>query len=145
MEIIAVTKEQTEEFSHEIAKVLKSGDVVALYGDLGAGKTAFTGMLVKSLGFSDRVQSPTFVISRIYTKHPKKSEFETIYHIDLYRMHGASEIKDLGLEEYINTPGALTIIEWPEVGEKYLPQKTIRIFFEVMEGDERKIHVQNLR
>lgn len=145
MEIIARDKKETQEFAEKIIGSLETGDVLALYGDLGSGKTTFTSMLVRAMGFSDRVQSPTFVISKVYTKHKSLSKFTTINHIDLYRLRELSEVKELGLHELIESPGSLTIIEWPEIAETLLPKKTIRIFFEMGDEDERKIHVQNLR
>ncbi|GIW69406.1 MAG: hypothetical protein KatS3mg101_0153 [Patescibacteria group bacterium] len=68
MEVLASNISETQKLAQEIASKLKPGDVVALYGDLGSGKTTFVSMAAKALGFSARVQSPTFVISRIYQK-----------------------------------------------------------------------------
>jgi tRNA threonylcarbamoyladenosine biosynthesis protein TsaE len=144
MEIVAANTEQTQKFAEEIAVKLKPGNIVALYGDLGAGKTTFVSMVTKALGFSDRVQSPTFVISRIYGGCGSTSEIKHVHHLDLYRMQDSTDIKDLGIEDYLNQPDSLTFIEWPEVAENYLPEKTVRIFFEILSENERKIHVQNL-
>ena len=144
MEIVAVNTEQTQKFAEEVATKLKPGNIVALYGDLGAGKTTFVSMGSKALGFSDRVQSPTFVISRIYGGGGSSSEIKYIHHLDLYRMQDSGDVRDLGMEDYLNQPDSVTFIEWPEVAEKYLPEKSVRIFFETLSENERKIHVQNL-
>ena len=144
MEIVAANTKQTRKFAEEIAAKLKPGNIVALYGDLGAGKTTFVSMVTKALGFSDRVQSPTFVVSRIYSGGNSTSEIKYIHHLDLYRMQDSTDIKDLGIGDYLSQPDSVVFIEWPEVAEKYLPEKTIRIFFEILSENERKIHVQNL-
>jgi len=144
MEIVAANTEQTQKFAEEIAAKIKPGDTIALYGDLGAGKTTFVSMVTKALGFTDRVQSPTFVVSRIYSGGSSTSEIKYIHHLDLYRMQDSSDIKDLGIDDYLSQPDSVVFIEWPEVAEKYLPEKTIRIFFEILSENERKIHVQNL-
>lgn len=144
MEILAKNREQTQKFAEEIAAKLKPGDTVALYGDLGAGKTTFVSMVTKMLGFSDRVQSPTFVVSRIYSGGSPGFGIKYIHHLDLYRMQDSDDVKDLGIEDYLDQPDSIVFIEWPEVAENYLPEKTVRIFFEILSENERKIHVQNL-
>lgn len=144
MEILAKNREQTQKFAEEIAAKLKPGDTVALYGDLGAGKTTFVSMVTKMLGFSDRVQSPTFVVSRIYSGGSSGFGIKYIHHLDLYRMQDSGDVKDLGIEDYLDQPDSVVFIEWPEVAENYLPKKTVRIFFEILSENERKIHVQNL-
>lgn len=145
MEILASGLAETQKFAEKVASKLKSGDVVALYGDLGSGKTTFVSMVVKALGFSDRVQSPTFVISRIYGKDGLGSDIKTTHHLDLYRVQDEKEVSDLGLEEYFGQEDSIVFIEWPEMAEKFLPEKTIKIFFDIAGENERKINVQNLR
>lgn len=144
MEVLAKNPEQTRKFAEKVAAKLEPGNIVALYGDLGAGKTTFVSMVTKALGFSDRVQSPTFVVSRIYSDVGSASKIKYIHHLDLYRMQSSTDIKDLGIEDYLNQPDSVTFIEWPEVAENYLSEKTLRIFFEILSENERKIHVQNL-
>lgn len=132
MEIITHSTEETKKFASEIAKKIKLGDTLALYGDLGTGKTTFTRYLVESLGLKNRVQSPTFVIARKY---------EHINHIDLYRITSEKEVEDLGIEETLEDRGSITIIEWPELAEKILPENTIRIYFEYIDENSRKIRI----
>jgi tRNA threonylcarbamoyl adenosine modification protein YjeE len=132
MEIITRSTEETKKFASEIAKKTKLGDVLTLYGDLGSGKTTFTRYLVESLGLKNRVQSPTFVIARKYGH---------INHIDLYRMVSEKEVDDLGLKEVLEDNNAITIIEWPELAEKILPKSTVRIYFEYVDENSRKIRI----
>ena len=135
MEKITVSTGETKEFATEIATKLKLGNVVALYGDLGSGKTTFTRYLVEALGSKSRVQSPTFVVARRYGN---------INHVDLYRLTTEQEALDIGIEEMILDKNAITIIEWPEVIENIIPEKAIKIYFEYIDENTRKINVQNL-
>lgn len=100
-------EQRTEAFAKVLAPLVEEGDILALNGELGAGKTAFTRYLAQALGINRRIKSPTFNIIREYQdgKLP-------LYHIDAYRLEeGGSE--DLGLEEYFDGDG-LTVIEWPQ-------------------------------
>jgi len=134
MEILSTSTEDTKKLAGSIAKKLKPGIVLALYGELGAGKTAFTNFLVKALGFVSRVQSPTFVVLRKYLGG--RNAIKVINHIDLYRLTNRREIDYLGLEEIL--------IEWPELIEDLLPPQTMKIKFEHVGEFERKINVQSL-
>jgi len=132
MEIITHSTEETKKFASEIAKKIQLGSTLALYGDLGSGKTTFTKYLVESFGLKNRVQSPTFVIVRKY---------DHINHVDLYRLTSEGEVEDLGLEEMLDDKKAITIIEWPELAEKLLPENTTRIYFEYVDENSRKIRI----
>ena len=163
MEVLSKSTEDTKELARSIAKRLKKGDILALYGDLGSGKTTFTSYLVHALGIEKRVQSPTFVLIRKYNRdsiaslqsdrmvepqrHSGRSvatdRVSEVNHVDLYRLETENEIKEIGLEEIINE-GGITVIEWPEKAEKLLPKETIKINFTYEGENERKITVQNL-
>jgi len=132
MEIITNSTEETRKFAYQIAKKIKPGDILALYGDLGSGKTTFVRFLVEALGLKNRVQSPTFVIIRKY---------RNLNHIDLYRLTSEEEVKDLGLGEILNDKDSITVIEWPELAEKILPVNTKRIYFEYVDENIRKIKI----
>ena len=104
------TLAQTEELAKAFAKVLNAPAIVLLKGDLGSGKTTFAKSLVKALGSSDEVTSPTFTILNVYDgKCP-------IYHFDMYRLSGADEALDLGFEEYFDKSqlDGIVLVEWPE-------------------------------
>jgi len=132
MEIITHSTEETKRFACEIAKKLKPGNVVALYGDLGSGKTTFTRFLVEALGVKKRVQSPTFVIARKYGN---------VNHVDLYRLTSEKEVEEIGIEEIIKDKNAVTVVEWPEFAEKFLPKDTMRIYFEYVDENSRRIKI----
>lgn len=143
MEILSKSTQDTKELARSLAESLTPGAVIALYGDLGSGKTTFTNFLVKALGFDSRVQSPTFVISRRY--EGGKGKVKVVNHLDLYRLTSSHEATEVGLHEFFTEPDAITIIEWPEIVEDLLPKDTVRIRFEYAGDSERKINVQDLR
>ena len=120
--ITTKSPEETYETGMEIAKHLGTGSVIALYGDLGSGKTQLVKGICKGLGADQTVNSPTFIIVNEYTA----ADFPKIYHFDLYRLKTQDEILQMGFAEYINT-GNITLIEWPEHVEDILPKDTIKI------------------
>jgi len=102
--------------------------ILALYGDLGVGKTTITKEIAKQLGVSEKVISPTFVIMKIYKTNNKK--FKNLIHIDAYRLEKSKEIEQLGFKDLIKNKNNLIIIEWPEKVEDYLPSNTHKIILE---------------
>ena len=142
MDVLSRSTEETQRLVGSIAQKLKPGDVLALYGDLGSGKTTFTTFLVGALGIEKRVQSPTFVILREYSGGNGK--INKVNHLDLYRMQSEDDLVDLDLPSLFDGRDAITVIEWPELAEKYLPKDTIKLNFNYVSENERKISVQNL-
>ena len=130
MEIITNSAQETKQLAEKLAKKAKRGDVYALYGDLGSGKTTFTRYFVEALGIKNRIQSPTFVIARKY---------DFVNHLDLYRITNEQELREFGLQEYLEDSDSITLMEWPELAENFLPQNTIRIKFEYVNENSRKI------
>lgn len=119
------TEKDTAAFAAELAKILNVGDVVALIGDLGTGKTTLTKYLARELGISDYVTSPTFTIIQEY-----RSGKLPIYHFDVYRIGDPEEMYELGYEDYFYGDG-VCIVEWADIIEDYLPEdaKIIRISY----------------
>lgn len=99
----------SEALGRRIAAVLRPGDVVALFGDLGAGKTSLARGILAGLGFPDEVASPTFPIVQVY--EPPEVRLP-LWHVDLYRLEEAPEIEELALDEALDH--AALVIEWPE-------------------------------
>ena len=132
--MISKSKIQTQKFAAKLAKkIISKGDgknakVLALVGDLGSGKTAFTGGFIKSLGIKTHVPSPTFVIFRRYPIHKELGIFKNIFHFDLYRIRKPKEIIDLDFKKIIKNPENIVLIEWTEKILKYLPKDTVKIF-----------------
>ena len=135
--------EELEKLASGIAKTLEGGEVIALYGELGSGKTTFTQFLAKALGVKKRVPSPTFVVMRAYdsTKLPGVS----LHHYDFYRLDSLEEIRDLGVEEDFKDPKTICVIEWAEKVKELLPEKRIEIYFETVEQGKRRIEVKGHR
>lgn len=127
---------ETQQIAKGLAKkLLNTGGIVALYGDLGAGKTTFSQGFAKALGIVDRVISPTFVLLRQY---PVPNTDKIFYHFDLYRLETADDLKMIGFLEIINNPENLVLIEWAEKAENLLPKTTIRITIE-RKGENQRI------
>lgn len=107
MEYVSNSEKETERIGEELARTLKGGEVIAMYGDLGAGKTAFVRGLARGLGIDARVSSPTFTIVNEYLGNPD------LIHFDMYRLSSAEELFDIGWEDYLNR-GAICAVEWSE-------------------------------
>lgn len=129
--------EETVELGRKIGKELKAGDVVALIGELGAGKTLFTQGLVQGLGVAGYIKSPSFTIVNKYEGSLP------VYHLDLYRLGDVNEIYELGIEEYLYGDG-VCIIEWAEKAYSLLPQKYLLIKFFYTGEKSRKIEVRRV-
>ncbi|MDO8657337.1 MAG: tRNA (adenosine(37)-N6)-threonylcarbamoyltransferase complex ATPase subunit type 1 TsaE [Candidatus Levybacteria bacterium] len=120
--------------------------VIALYGELGSGKTTFVQGLAKGLGIKRRIISPTFIIMRTYEIRFKIYDlrFKNFYHVDLYRVENVDDIKGLGIEEIIDNPQNIVAIEWAERIGKLLPKPRVDIYFEYLREDKRKIVIKQL-
>jgi tRNA threonylcarbamoyl adenosine modification protein YjeE len=120
--------DQVKLIAASVAKTLKIGDVVALKGELGSGKTKFSEFMINAILLSDtKITSPTFNIVNLYnvnSRFPSEPDFN-IWHFDLYRLKEKSEIHQLGIEDAFNT--GISIIEWPEIIKDILPANTIYI------------------
>lgn len=112
-----------------LAPKLKSLSVVAMEGEMGAGKTTLVRFICAALGVADEVSSPTFSLVNEYLT----SAGETLYHFDLYRLDSPEEALDFGIEEYLES-GHLCLIEWPENLGNYLPEGASKIKIEDKEG-----------
>ena len=123
---------KTQSLGEQFAKKLIGGEVVALYGDLGGGKTTFTQGIAKGLGIKQRIISPTFVIVRSY-------KIKNFYHIDLYRIENKRDIEGLGIEDILKNPENIVVVEWAERLGDLLPKKRIDVSFEYLDEEKRKI------
>ncbi|MEK7516402.1 MAG: tRNA (adenosine(37)-N6)-threonylcarbamoyltransferase complex ATPase subunit type 1 TsaE [Patescibacteria group bacterium] len=146
MKVFRTTSEiETVRVAHEIARSLKGGDVVALTGELGAGKTTFVRGLARALGIRARVTSPTFLLMRCYALPRGKSRrgIRHLCHVDAYRVRGAKELQSVGIEEYLTSPDTVTLIEWADRVRSILPRRLIHVRFRYGNKiDERTIVVE---
>lgn len=147
MQIVSKSLKETEDFAKKFLEEIflrpkqKEALVVALQGNLGSGKTAFTKCVAKILGIKNEITSPTFVLMKSYKF--QVSGFETLIHIDAYRLGKGEELSYLGWKEIIKNPQNLIFIEWPENVAEVMPKKHIKINFEFVDENTRKIEVVN--
>ncbi len=126
---------ETQEIARRLGSVLVGGDVVALYGDLGAGKTVFCKGIGEALGLPpDRVVSPSFTI---VSEHPSDP---VLYHVDAYRLSSEREAEDMGLEE-IFSRGGICVVEWAERIASLLPNDCIKVRFSILEASRRLLDI----
>lgn len=121
MKIITKSAKETQVLGKSLAQKYKNGGILALYGDLGSGKTTFVQGFAQGLGIKGRVISPTFIIMRQYPNH--------FYHLDLYRLEEANQLKELGLSEIFQNPQNIVLIEWAEKLGKQTPKNAVKIKF----------------
>jgi len=131
--IISHNPEETFALGIQCAASLRRGDVLALAGDLGAGKTQFSKGLAAGLGVECDVTSPTFTLI-----HEYPGGRLPLFHIDLYRLEDEEEVLGIGLDEYLEGDG-VTVIEWADKFSSLMPTGVRWIRFRVLEGDEREI------
>ena len=123
----------TRALGAQIGAKLRAGDFLTLSGELGAGKTTFAQGLAQSLGISEPISSPTFVLINQYdVKIP-------LLHLDAYRLEGLDwdELRDAGIEDFLSRTDAIRVVEWPQMIEKWLPNQRLDIQFEI-ENDGRR-------
>jgi tRNA threonylcarbamoyladenosine biosynthesis protein TsaE len=131
---------QTEQIANDFVATLTprtTATIVALHGDLGAGKTTFTQAVARTLGVTDTVTSPTFVIEKIYKL--THQHFSHLIHIDAYRLESGKELETLGWKEISEDPKNLIFIEWPEKVEDILPSTMKHIYFSHVDESTREI------
>ncbi len=140
-QIITNSEKETFEFAKKFAKKLKSGEVIGLVGDLGAGKTVFTKGLATGLGIKDNINSPTFVVMKVYEIANRKSQIANLIHVDAYRLKSEKNLKNIGLEEYLNKDN-IVVIEWADRVKKILPKNTTHINIKHDQGDKRILEIK---
>ncbi len=137
-EYTSKTQSETEKIAQDVIKQLSGGEVLALVGNLGAGKTVFVKGLAKALGIEDNITSPTFVLMKIYqTKH---ATIKRLVHVDCYRLEKVDDLEEIGLADYLHDPANVVVIEWADRIVS-LPKNTININIEYINNHERHIKV----
>ena len=131
MEYITHSVEETENLASKLAKKLKGTEVIAFFGGLGMGKTAFTRGLCKGLTYFDGVQSPTFSLVNQYNAD------YTVYHFDMYRINTYDDLYSTGFFDYLDT--GILVIEWSENIENALPDDYISVEIKKGENDDDRI------
>ena len=141
MEIISNSVQETKKFAKEISKKTKQGQVVALKGDLGSGKTTFSQGFAKGLGIDQHVGSPTFKLVSEYV-----GSSLNLYHVDCYRLNSLQEFLNLGGENLLLPDNGITLIEWADIIQELLPKGTIEIEFSRVKDNpnKRKLRISGI-
>jgi tRNA threonylcarbamoyladenosine biosynthesis protein TsaE len=134
--------EQTIELGAGIGRRLHGGDVVALHGPLGAGKTTLVKGIARSLLIEEPVTSPSFTLIAEYDGIKEAAPI-ILYHVDLYRISHPREIEDLGIEEILNG-GGICVIEWAEKAAEFLPPAAIHVQITLQQGGSRVVEIEGL-
>ncbi len=133
--LIIKNEEETKEFGLRLAENATAGEVYALIGNLGTGKTTLTKYIAQGLGIKGPVVSPTFNIVKEYTDGRLP-----LYHFDVYRLSDADEMYYIGAEEYFYEKGGICVIEWADIVEEILPEDTKYIYMEQGESLGERIY-----
>ncbi|MBR6522730.1 MAG: tRNA (adenosine(37)-N6)-threonylcarbamoyltransferase complex ATPase subunit type 1 TsaE [Oscillospiraceae bacterium] len=135
MKIITKSEKETQEAGAELVKTLAPGSVVAMYGDLGAGKTAFVRGMTRGLGINFPVSSPTF---NVVNEYPGEVP---MFHFDMYRLGSADELFDIGWDDYLER-GGICAVEWSENVEEAFEPGTVKVTISKLGDSEREITVE---
>lgn len=136
--VISHSVSETENLGAELAKQLHSGQVVALYGGMGMGKTVFVRGMASVLSPNAEAQSPTFALVHVYPGKPD------LVHFDMYRITGWDDLYSTDFFEYIDA-GAIVVTEWSENIEAALPDDVIRVRITRLSDNERQIEMEGIR
>lgn len=143
MKYTTKTEKQTFNLGKKFAKSLKGGEVIALTGELGAGKTILAKGLAEGLGIKKIVTSPTFILMNVYKLKTRNLKLKTLIHIDCYRLNNTKDLENIGATEYFRDPNTVVVVEWAEKIKKILPKNTLHISIEIKPQNTRKITVSS--
>ena len=135
--VSSASPEQTERIGRTLMELLPDGALVALRGELGAGKTTFVRGMAQAIDAAELVTSPTFTIVHEYSGR------RPFYHLDLYRITEPRQVLDLGYEELFTPARGVCVVEWPERAAELLPRQRVDIRIEHVRPDVRRIEVTN--
>ncbi len=128
---------ETLAWAKKFASSLKGGEVISLEGNLGAGKTVISKGIAQGLGITEVVNSPTFVLMKVYSV--KRGSIENLIHVDAYRLSGHEELLNIGLGDYLGQPNSVVLIEWGDKVKEILPKQAIRLLVEQRGETDRSI------
>ena len=134
LDVLSKSDEETRALGEQVGRLAEPGDVYLLEGTLGAGKTTLTQGIARGLDVEGYASSPTFTLVNEYAGRIP------LYHIDLYRLTGASEVYDLGLDEYLFGPGA-TVVEWADRAIEAMPEEHLLMVLQYAGENIRKLHL----
>lgn len=138
MRLLSKGPDETEDIGFRLGRLLRSGDVVALYGELGSGKTTMVKGIANTLGIEERE-----IVSASFTMIVEYSTTPPLFHIDLYRIEKDAELDEIGLRNYIGGEG-ISVIEWAEKAERELPEDAIRVELKSVGENMREIAIEGV-
>ncbi len=148
MTITSVSSDETKKIAELLGQsILQGGNgpfIIALEGDLGAGKTTFIKGLARGLGLRRKMVSPTFLMARRYRLRSNPRGFENLYHVDAYRMRTARDLEVTGVAEALRGATNIVAIEWADLVKKYLPQRTLWITMQHKKENTRMLSFKEL-
>ncbi|MGB1285473.1 MAG: tRNA (adenosine(37)-N6)-threonylcarbamoyltransferase complex ATPase subunit type 1 TsaE [Aggregatilineales bacterium] len=133
LDIISYSAEQTGRLGHRLGTLLSAGDVVCLSGDMGAGKTVFSGGVGRGWGAIHPLTSPTY---NLVHQHQRRKDKQRLYHLDCYRLNGPEDADSIGLDDMLESDGII-VLEWAERLKPVLPRECLWIHIRVMEETRR--------
>ncbi|MBN1247736.1 MAG: tRNA (adenosine(37)-N6)-threonylcarbamoyltransferase complex ATPase subunit type 1 TsaE [Anaerolineae bacterium] len=136
LEFISRSPDQTCRLGARLGRYLRGGEIVALEGGLGSGKTVFAQGVGMGWGATTRLISPTYVLVR---RHQRHQDHLLLYHIDLYRLNSVSEVDMLGLEEILGDPDAVCLVEWPDRHPGLLPAEYLWVHLRMLDEYRRSL------
>lgn len=135
--IITNNEKETRDLAKNLAKTLNGGEIIGLNGELGAGKTIFTKGIAEGLDIKNNVNSPTFVLMKVYDAENKN--IKKLVHIDAYRIKHPKDLEAIGALDYINRKDTVTIIEWIENIKEIISKETIDIELKHLGENKREV------
>lgn len=140
--VLSYSEKQTFNLGKKLAKKLCGGEVVALIGELGAGKTILIKGIAAGLGIKKTITSPTFVMMKVYEIKDLKLKIKALIHVDAYRLKSGQDLIDIGLKDWLSRADTVTVIEWADRVKDILPQNPITIKIETGKKKNERIITQ---
>lgn len=140
MRFLLKNEKATAVLAKKLAARLRGGEIIALVGDLGAGKTTFTQSLARALGVKQTVNSPTFVVLKLY--QARRRAIKNLVHIDVYRLDGVRDLAAIGWADF-QDKNSVIVIEWADKAAALLPPSTIWLKFGLGRADSRMVTAKN--
>ncbi len=139
--LLTDSPDQTKRIGKEIARSLKHGRIIALEGNLGAGKTVLAKGIAQGLGVTHVIQSPTFVLMKVYPV--QRPGISHLVHVDCYRVATSREVSAIGLEDYLSDDTAVVVIEWADRIRDMLPKRRMTIRLSASGEQARKVVIHD--
>ena len=133
--------DEMQALGEQLATQLVAGDVLLLHGDLGAGKTTLVQGIARGFQVEEAVQSPTFTLVAEHDGVTTSGEPMRLYHLDLYRLADPSELESFGYETYLQPEDGISLIEWPERADDWLPERFLLVRIDYAEGGSRSLTI----